>query len=59
MIDEAIMLSICVLLNNRWYSDLILIYKIRMRFYAVCRADKIYLEKRLEEFFMTIDIFNA
>jgi len=30
-----------------------------MRFYAVYRADKIYLEKRLEEFFMIIDIFNA
>lgn len=38
---------------------LIFIYEIRMRFYVLCRADKIYVEKRLEELFMTRDIFNA
>lgn len=47
------------ILNNTRNSDLILIYEIRMRFYVIDRADKIYLGKRTEGFFMTMDIFNA
>lgn len=40
--------------------SLIFIYEIRMRFYAVYSADKIYVyEKQIGGIFMVMDIFSA
>ncbi len=43
----------------KWSFGLILIYEVSMRFCTLYRDDKIYLGKRMEEFYMMVDIFSA